>query len=177
MQDPREIALGAERPVVDPSAWLAPRAMVVGNVKIGAEVGVYYNAVLRAEGASIEVGARSNIQDNCSLHAGLVHDLRIGSGVTVGHNAVVHGCTVEDDVLIGMGAILLNDCVIGQGSMIGAGTLVGEGVVIPPGSLVLGSPGRVVRTLSAAEQDQLRAGADHYVGLLDLHRQATTRGR
>lgn len=159
-----------QRPVVDPTAWIAPGARLLGNVRVGAEVGIFPNAVLRAEDASITVAARSNVQDNCVLHAGLQHSVRIGSGVVVGHAAVVHGCEVEDDVLVGMGAVLLNDCRIGRGSFVAAGALVGEGVVIPPGSLVVGRPGRVVRALSEDEQEEIRRGADHYVGLLEGYR-------
>lgn len=168
----RLLPFGGDLPSVDPSAWIGPGAKVIGNVTIGPEVGVFYNAVLRAEGASIRIGARSNVQDNCVMHAGLEHAITVGSGVVVGHSAILHGCEVEDDVLIGMGAILLNGCVIGRGSFVAAGALVSEGARIPPGSLVVGRPGRVRRVLSAAEQAEIRAGADHYVELLRGHRGA-----
>jgi carbonic anhydrase/acetyltransferase-like protein (isoleucine patch superfamily) len=169
----RRIALGDETPQVHASAWIAPGARVVGNVHLGEDVGIYYGAVLRAEVASIRVGDRTNIQDNCVLHAGLGHSVEVGAGVTVGHAAIIHGCTVGDDVLIGMGATLLNDCVIGSETIIGAGALVPEGTVVPPGSLVVGAPGRVVRELEEQERSAIRAGAEHYLGLLSRHRRAS----
>jgi carbonic anhydrase/acetyltransferase-like protein (isoleucine patch superfamily) len=171
--DFRQIALGDEVPHVHASAWIAPGARVVGNVHVGEEVGIYYGAVLRAEVASIRVGNRTNIQDNCVLHAGLEHSVEVGAGVTIGHSAIVHGCTVGDDVLIGMGATLLNDCVIGSESIIGAGALVPEGAVVPPGSLVVGAPGRVVRELDEQERSAIRAGTEHYLSLLSRHRRAS----
>ena len=169
----QQIALDDEVPEVAASAWVAPGAVVVGNVRIGSDVGIYYGAVLRAELARISVGDRTNIQDNCVVHAGLEHSVVIGSGVTVGHSAIIHGCTVGDDVLVGMGATLLNDCIVGGETFIGAGALVPERTVIPPGSLVIGSPARVVRELTAQERSDIRAGAEHYLGLLSRHRRAT----
>lgn len=171
---PHQIALDDEAPHVHPSAWIAPGAWVVGNVRLGEDVGIYYGAVLRAEVATIDVGDRTNIQDNCVLHAGLEHSVVIGRGVTIGHSAIIHGCTVGDDVLVGMGATLLNDCVIGSETVIGAGALVPEGVAIPPGCLVVGSPARVVRELTAHERSEIRAGTQHYLDLLTRHRNATT---
>lgn len=166
----RVVELPSDRPRVDPTAWVARGATVVGNVRLGPEVGVYYGAVLRAEGASITVGAQSNVQDNCVLHAGLTYSVSVGERVTIGHSAIVHGCTIDDEVLIGMGAILLNECRIGAGSIVGAGALVPEGAVIEPGSLVVGSPARVVRRVTHEERRQIVDGARHYVGLLDEHR-------
>lgn len=168
----RVLTIGSDVPSINSSAWLADSATVVGNVTVGPDVGIFYGAVLRAEGASITIGAHSNIQDNCVVHAGWSHSVRIGDGVTVGHSAVVHGCTVEDDVLVGMGAVLLNDCSIGAGSIVGAGALVTEGAVVPTGSLVLGSPGRVVRKVRPAEAAANQEGARHYRELLRLHRAA-----
>lgn len=172
-RSPQLISLDDEVPKVHPSAWIAPGACVVGNVRVEADVGIYYNAVLRAEVASIRIGARTNIQDGCVVHAGLEHHVDIGSGVTVGHSAIIHGCTVGDDALIGMGATLLNDCMIGSETFIGAGALVPERAFIPSGSLVLGSPARVVRELSPEERSEIRRGAQHYVDLLVRHRRAT----
>lgn len=169
-------ALGEQTPRVDATAWVAPSATLVGGVRIGAQVGVYDGAVLRAEDATIHIGARSNLQDNVVVHAGLAWSVHVGTGVVVGHAAVVHGCTVEDDVLVGMGAILLNGCVIGTGSVVGAGALVTEGVHVPPGSLVLGSPGRVVRPTTDQERAGVREGAQHYVDLLDRHRRRVRMG-
>lgn len=168
----RVLSIGSDVPRIHDSAWLADSATVVGNVTVGPDVGIFYGAVLRAEGASITVGAHSNIQDNCVVHAGWSHSVHIDEGVTVGHSAVLHGCTVESDVLVGMGAVLLNDCVIGTGSVIGAGALVAEGVVVPAGSLVVGSPGRVVRQVRPAEVEANQEGARHYRELLRLHRAA-----
>ena len=167
------VALDDEVPEVDPSAWIAPGAYVVGGVRLGREVGIYYGAVLRAEVATITVGDHSNIQDNCVVHAGLEHSVSIGSRVTVGHSAVIHGCTVEDDVLVGMGATLLNGCVIGTETVVGAGALVPEGAVVAPGSLVVGTPARVVRPLTEDERSAIRSGAQHYLDLLPRHRRAT----
>jgi len=174
---PGLLALDDEIPAVHPSAWVAPGAVVVGNVVVGADVGIYYGAVIRAEVASIRIGERTNIQDNCVLHAGLAHSVTIGTGVTVGHAAIVHGCTIGDDVLVGMGAVLLNDCVIGDETVVGAGTLVLEGTQVPPGSLVVGRPGRVVRPLTEQERSAIREGTMHYLELLPRHRGARVTSR
>ena len=160
----------AGRPEVSGSAFVAAGAVIVGDVTVGDEASVWYNAVLRADTAPIFVGARSNLQDLVACHADPGFPLQIGAGVTVGHGAVLHGCLVEDDVLIGMHATVLNGAVIGEMSIVAAGALVSSGVEIPAGSLVVGVPGRVVRPLNANEIDSIRRSAADYVELAGVHR-------
>ncbi|MFE3758485.1 gamma carbonic anhydrase family protein [Nocardia tengchongensis] len=165
------IQLGEHAPQIDDSAWIAPNATVAGRVRLEGEVSVWYSAVLRGDMDQITVGARSNIQDGCVLHADPGFPCTVGTGVSVGHNAILHGCTVGDDVLIGMGATVLNGAVIGEGSLIAANALVPEGAQIPPGSLVAGVPGKVRRELSEAERDHIRLNAAAYLHNSALHRQ------
>ena len=147
----------------DSSAWVAPSADVIGDARLGREVGVWFGAVVRADNTPILIGERTNIQEGAMLHSDPDAPLVIGSGVTVGHHAILHGCTVGEDCLIGMGAVLLNRSVIGAGSIVGAGALVTEGKQFPPGSLIVGSPARAVRTLEAGAIEALRASAALYV--------------
>ena len=163
------LALDGRRPRIDASAWLAPGAVVVGDVTVGAASSIWYHAVLRADTETIVVGAGSNLQDGVVVHADPGWPAVIGDGVTVGHRATIHGARVEDGALIGMGSILLNGSVIGTGTIVGAGALVPEGRVIPPRSLVLGSPGRVVRELSPAEVEGNIEAALHYQKLARYH--------
>lgn len=139
-------------PEVHATAFVAPGAVVVGAVRLGAESSVWYTAVLRGDINRIVVGAQSNVQDGCVLHVSDDHPCILGERVTVGHRAVVHACTVGDEVLVGMGAIILDGAVIGARSTIAAGALVTKGTVIPEGSLVVGSPARIVRPLTLEEQ-------------------------
>ncbi|HLU56883.1 MAG TPA: gamma carbonic anhydrase family protein [Pseudonocardia sp.] len=169
----RVISLGNRTPRVDPSAWVADSATVVGDVTVGARVGIFYSAVLRADLESVTVGAGSNIQDGAVLHADPGFPARLGEDVSVGHCAVLHGCTVEDGCLIGMNATVLNGAVIGAGSLVAANALVPAGAVIPPRSLVAGVPGKVRRELSDAEVEQNRANAAIYRELTETHRAAT----
>ena len=155
-------ALGDIAPDIADDAWIAPDAQVMGNVTLGQGASVWFGVVIRGDGEPIRIGARTNIQDLSVLHTDPGHPVTIGDGCTIGHRAILHGCTLEDNVLIGMGATILNGARIGAGSLIGAGALITEGKEIPPGSLVMGAPGRVVRTLDVAAQDRLRASADHY---------------
>lgn len=150
-------------PDIHPSAFIAASADVIGRVQIGEEASVWHHATLRGDINRIVIGPRSNVQDNAVIH--LADDLgcHVGELVTVGHSAILHACTVKDEVLVGMGAIVLDGAVIGERSIIGAGALVTGGTVIPPGSLVLGSPAKVVRTLSPEEQAKVRSWADKYV--------------
>jgi carbonic anhydrase/acetyltransferase-like protein (isoleucine patch superfamily) len=151
-------------PAVDPSAYIDASAQVVGDVHIGAESSVWMNVVIRGDVNSIRIGARTNIQDLTLVHVMReTHPTVIGDDVTVGHSAVVHGSTVEDRCLIGMGAILLNGCRIGTGSIVAAGTLVTEGMVIPPGSMVMGSPARVKRPVTPEEDASIAWYANNYV--------------
>jgi carbonic anhydrase/acetyltransferase-like protein (isoleucine patch superfamily) len=154
----REPRLGRE-------VFLAPGAVVVGDVVVGAKASVWYNAVLRGDINRIEIGRCSNIQDNAVLHVADDYPCVVGDRVTVGHGAILHGCTLESDVLIGMGATVLDGARIGSESMLGANTLVTQRTGIPPGSLVIGSPGRVVRSLTDAERAHIRAAAAKYVAL------------
>lgn len=165
-------ALGDRLPDVDATAWVASTSVVIGAVTLAARASVFYGAVVRADLAEIHIGERSNIQDNVSLHGDPGHDVRIGTGVSIGHNAVLHGCIVEDDCLIGMGAIVMNGAVVGRGSLIAAGALVPEGMVIPPGSLVAGVPGKVRRSLTAAEVDGIALNATVYLDLAARHAEA-----
>jgi len=164
------IEVGGFAPDIDEGAWLAPNATVIGRVRLAAEVSVWYSAVLRGDLEQITIGERTNIQDGCVLHADPGFPLTIGSGVSVGHNAILHGCTVGDDVLVGMGATVLNGAVIGAGSLIAANALIPEGAQIPPGSLVAGVPGKVRRELDDAAKDGLRLNAAVYVHNTATHR-------
>jgi carbonic anhydrase/acetyltransferase-like protein (isoleucine patch superfamily) len=151
-------------PRVHPSAFIDDSAQVIGDVEIGEESSVWMCVVVRGDVNRIRIGRRSNIQDGTIVHVMKdTHPTVIGDDVTVGHAAVVHGCTIEDRCLIGMGAILLNGVHVGSGSIIAAGTLVPEGTQIPPRSLVMGSPGKVRRTLSDADLDEIQMYADRYV--------------
>lgn len=166
------IALGALHPIIADSAWIAPTAVVVGQVQLGDDVGVWYGAVLRADDAAITIGSRSNIQDGCVLHADPDRPITVGARVTVGHNTTLHGCTVSDDVMIGMGATVLNGAHIGAGTLVAAGALVPQDFSVPERSLVVGAPATVKRTLSDAEVASILANAIHYVDLAATHRDA-----
>lgn len=163
------VALPLGGPATDPDAWVAPGATLAGAVTLGPQVGVWYGAVLRADMDGITVGARTNIQDGAVLHTDPGFPVRLGAGVSVGHRAVLHGCAVEDDVLVGMGAVIMNGARVGTGSLIAAGAVVLEGAEIPPGSLVAGMPAKVRRGLSEVEQVSIRANADNYCELARTH--------
>ena len=153
-------------PTLGPDVWVAETAAVVGDVTLGAGASIWHGASLRGDVHWIAVGTGTNVQDNATVHVSRgTHPCTLGDYVTIGHNAVVHGCTVEDGVLIGMGAIVLDGAVIGAGSLVGAGALVSGGTLVPPRSLVVGSPGRVVRELTDEEVERNRANAVHYVRL------------
>ena len=157
-------------PQIDPSAWLAPNATVIGDVTLEADSSVYYGAVIRADMAEVRLGIGSNLQDNVVVHTDFGRPSLIGNGVSVGHLAVIHGCTIADNVLVGMGATVLNGAHIGTGSLIAAGTVVLEGTIIPPRSLVAGVPGKVRRELSDAEVDKVISNAQDYLDLTSTHR-------
>ena len=159
----RILAYGGAEPVVATDAYVADGVTLVGAVTLGARSSVWFGAVIRADGAPIEVGASSNVQDGCVLHSDPDLPVRVGDRVTLGHRAVVHGCTVEDDCLIGIGALVLNGAVVGRGSLVAAGAVVLEGAVVPPNSLVAGVPGKVKREVSEAERERMRLGAESYV--------------
>ncbi|MFF7651516.1 gamma carbonic anhydrase family protein [Streptomyces sp. NPDC007983] len=164
--------VGGKEPKVDPEAFTAPTSVVIGDVSVAAGASVWYHAVLRGDAESISVGAHSNIQDNCTVHADPGFPATVGERVTVGHNAVLHGCTVEDDVLVGMGATVLNGAHIGAGSLIAAQALVPQGMRVPPGSLVAGVPAKVRRELTEEEREHVRLNAEGYVELARHHRAA-----
>jgi len=145
---PQLIPFGGSTPQIDDDAWIAPTATLIGGVTIGPRASVFYGAVVRADKATISIGAGTNLQDGVIMHADPGFPATVGSGVSVGHAAVLHGCTIEDDCLIGMGAVVLNGAVIGRGSMVAAGAVVLEGAQIPAGSLVAGVPGKVRRELT-----------------------------
>ncbi len=148
---------------IDSSVFVAPGAVITGQVHIGAHSSVWFNAVIRADTARVIIGERANVQDGVVIHVDAGAPCLIGNGVTIGHRAVVHGALVEDDVLIGIGAIVLSGAKIGRESILGAGTLVTGGTIVPPRSLVLGLPGRVVRSLSDEEVASIKHGAARYV--------------
>jgi gamma-carbonic anhydrase len=150
-------------PSIHPSAFVAASADVIGRVTLHEESSVWYQATLRGDINEIVIGPRSNVQDHVVIHLSDDQGCYLGELVTVGHSAILHACTVKDEVLVGMGAIVLDGAVIGERSIIGAGALVTGGTVIPPGSLVLGSPGKVVRTLSLEEQSKVKNWALKYV--------------
>lgn len=158
----RELA-GIRGPQIAESAFVAAGAVVVGDVTLREGSSVWYNAVLRAEAAPIVLGAGSNLQDTVVCHVDAGYPLTVGTNVSVGHGAVLHGCTVEDDCLIGMAATVLNEAVIGAGSLVAAGAVVLEGTVVPPGSLVAGVPAKVRRELTDEERAGIRSNADHYL--------------
>ena len=152
-----------KRSVIDPSAFIAPNATVLGDVTVGADCGVYFGAVLRAERAAIVIGCGSNVQDNCVLHVDEGYPLTVGRGCTVGHGAILHGCTVGDNSLIGMGAVVLNGAVIGKNCIIGAGALVPQNAVIPDGSLAVGCPAKIRRTVTDSDVAANARSAAFYV--------------
>ena len=146
----------------DGSSWVAPSADVIGDARLGREVGIWFGAVIRADNTPILVGDRTNIQEGAMLHSDPDSPLTIGEECTVGHHAILHGCTIGNRVLVGMGATVLNDAVIGDGCLIGAGALVTEGKAFPPNSLIVGAPARAVRTLGDEVAAGLTASAEHY---------------
>jgi carbonic anhydrase/acetyltransferase-like protein (isoleucine patch superfamily) len=166
------VPFGNATPKIDPNAWVAPNATLVGDVSIGAHASVFYGAVIRADNDAIRIGAGSNVQDNVTMHTDGGLALTVGSRVSIGHGAVLHGCTIGDDCLIGMGAIVMNGAVIGAGSLVAAGALVLEYTSVPPGSLVVGAPAKALRMLSDDEQRGLIENARHYAEISRAHRAA-----
>lgn len=150
-------------PNIDPSAFIADGAKIIGDVTIGKDCGIWYNAVVRAEGQPIVIGDGSNVQDNSVLHLDPWCNLTIGKNVTIGHGAIVHGCTIEDNCIIGMGSIVMNNAVIGEGSIIGAGAVVVENTIIPKRSIVVGSPAKVIKECSDDAYEKILLNASHYV--------------
>ena len=148
---------------IDKTVFIADGAKVIGNVEIGANSSVWFNAVIRADSDKVSIGENSNVQDNAVIHTSEGFGVQIGDNGTIGHGAIVHGCTVENNVMIGMGAIVLNGAVIGENSIIGAGTLVTQGKIIPAGSLAFGNPVKIVRQLTDEEIQSITDNAHSYV--------------
>jgi carbonic anhydrase/acetyltransferase-like protein (isoleucine patch superfamily) len=155
--------LGNKQPQLGANAWVAPNATVIGDVHLGANSSIWWNATLRGDNDPIRIGDNSNIQDGSVLHTDEGVPLTIGANVTVGHLVMLHGCTIGDGSLIGIGSVVLNRAVIGKGSIVGANTLIPEGKVFPDHVLIVGSPGKVVRQLTAEEVAKLQYSAEHYV--------------
>ena len=156
-------ALGDKRPRLEADCWVADSAEVIGDVRLGRGVSIWFNAVLRGDNELIHIGENSNVQDGTVMHTDMGFPLTLGKGVTIGHNVMLHGCTVGDYSLIGINAVVLNGAKIGKNCIIGANALIPEGKEIPDGCLVVGSPGKVVRELTEAQKKMLEASAAHYV--------------
>jgi carbonic anhydrase/acetyltransferase-like protein (isoleucine patch superfamily) len=172
MPEPLITPINGHTPDLHADSWVAPNATVLGQVTLAAKASVWYGTVLRAEFEPITVGEGANLQDNVTVHVDPGFPATLGAGVTVGHNAVLHGCTIEDGSLVGMGAVVLNGAVIGAGSLVAAGAVVSQGTVVPPRSLVAGVPGKVRRELSDDEVAANRINAQVYEHLSELHRTA-----
>lgn len=155
--------LDGAAPRISGSAWVADSAEVIGNVELADEASVWFGVVIRGDTEIIRIGRRTNIQDMSVLHADVGMPLTVGDDVTVGHKVMLHGCTIGDGSLIGIGAVVLNGAKIGKGCLVGAGSLVTEGKEFPDGSMILGSPAKAVRQLTPEQLDGLRMGAQHYV--------------
>jgi carbonic anhydrase/acetyltransferase-like protein (isoleucine patch superfamily) len=155
-------ALADIAPQIDPTAWVAPDANVIGDVVLEEKTSVWFSCTLRGDNERITVGAGSNVQENCVFHTDIGFPLTIGLNCTIGHKVMLHGCTIDDNSLVGMGATILNGAKIGKNCLIGAGALITENKVIPDGSLVMGAPGKVVRTLDEAAIQGLTMSALHY---------------
>jgi carbonic anhydrase/acetyltransferase-like protein (isoleucine patch superfamily) len=149
--------------LVDATAYVAPNATIVGNVRIASEASVWFGCVIRGEDAPVTIGAGTNVQDLAVIHADAGQPCTLGEGVTVGHGAVLHSATVEQGALIGIGAIVLNGATVGQEALVGAGALLPEGLIVPPRHLALGTPARVLRALTCEEIERSRTVAAHYV--------------
>jgi len=156
-------------PEIDPTAFVHEDAIVIGRARLGARASVWPTAVIRADSEVVRIGAESNVQDGAVLHADPGFPAVVGERVAIGHRAIVHGATVEDDCLIGMGAIVLNGARVGRGSLIGAGAVCREGMEIPPNSVVLGVPGRVVREITPEMRERIAKTVRAYLGLSEAH--------
>ena len=171
---PRILTVNGHTPDVAAARFVAPDAVVAGNVHVGEDASLWYGVVARAEHAAVTIGARTNVQDGSVLHADPEFPCTVGAGVTIGHRAVVHGCTLEDGVLVGMGAVVLNGAVVGAGSLVAAGAVVREGARIPANSLVAGVPASVRKDLGAGRDPY--GNAENYLRLAALHAAAASEG-
>lgn len=167
---PRDTPYNAPVPRIHPTAYLHPTAVVCGNVTLGAHVSVWPTAVIRGDSAQIDIGDESNIQDGTVVHVDDGIPTRIGKRVAVGHRAIIHGATIEDDCLIAMGAILLNRTRVGTGSIVGAGAVCTEGFVVPPNSLAMGVPAKIIRQTTAEERNRIKHTVTAYLELQKSHR-------
>jgi len=167
--------IGDDAPRVGDGAWVAESATVVGRVALGADANVWYGAVLRGDNEWITIGARTNIQDGSVLHTDIGAPLTLGEDVTVGHQAMLHGCTVGDNSLVGIQAVVMNGARIGRNCIVGAGALVTEGKEFADGSLIVGSPAKVVRMLTPEQIERLKGSAAHYVANAQRHRMTLQR--
>ena len=168
-------AIGERTPQLDAGAWIAPRSTIIGSVSIGEQSSVWYHAVIRGDNEQITLGARSNVQDGCILHADPGFPVEIGDDVTLGHGAIVHGARIGDGTLIGMGAQVLNGAKLGRQCLVAAGTLVPEGFEAPDRSLVVGLPAKVRREVTEEDLDLLAEAAEEYVQLAEVHRSGVRR--
>ena len=166
------LSFGGKTPRDEGAVFVAANATVLGDVTLGKGTNIWYGAVLRGDEGTLVLGENCNVQDNAVLHTGPGLDVTVGCGTSVGHGAVVHGCTVGDGCLIGMHATILNGAVIGDGCLIAAGALVPENMQVPAGSLVIGVPGKVVRPVSAAQADAIKANEEEYLELARAHAEA-----
>ncbi len=163
-------AIPAGSPLIDPTAFIAPGAVVVGRVEVGPYTSIWYNVVVRGDVDQVKIGAWTNIQDGSVLHEHAGYPLIVGSRVTVGHRVLLHGCTVEDGAYIGMGAVVLNGARIGAGAVVGAGSLVLQGQEIPPGMVAVGSPARVLRPVAQSETNRFYGAVDRYLKMAEMHK-------
>jgi carbonic anhydrase/acetyltransferase-like protein (isoleucine patch superfamily) len=163
--------LGEDAPQIDPSAWVADSASLIGKVTLGANATVWYGVTLRGDNERITIGPDSNVQEGTVMHTDMGYPLTLGTGVSIGHMAMLHGCTVGDGALIGIQAVIMNGAKIGKGCLVGAGALVTEGKEFPDNTLILGSPAKAVRTLAEGDLARLREIADGYVARGKLYRE------
>jgi len=169
---------GGKAPRLDETVWVAEGAVVVGDVEIGSRSSLWFGTVVRGDVNAIRIGARTNLQDYAVLHVtGQTHPTVVGDDVTVGHRVTLHGCTIRDRCLIGIGAVVLDGALVGEDAMVGAGALVPPGMVVPPRTLALGAPAKVKRPLSEEEVASLRRSAENYVGYAEQYRREGWLGR
>jgi len=170
MIDPQNVRFRPE--LVDATAYIAPGAVVLGDVTIGPGASIWFGAVIRGDSAPIRIGRETNVQEGCVLHADPGFPCTLGDRVTLGHGAIVHGATVEDDCLIGMRAVVMNGAKIGRGSIVAVGSVVTEGVEVPPGSVVMGQPAKVTWQVTERDLERIRHAAEHYVAAARVYRGA-----
>ncbi len=167
---PMLITFNDVKPKIHPTAFVAPTASLIGAVELKEQASVWFACVLRGDINSITIGVKSNIQDGCILHVTDDLPVVVGDRVTCGHGAIIHGCTIEDDCLIAMGAIVLDGAVVGAGSVVGAGCTVAPGTIIPPNSLVLGTPGKVIRQVKPDDREKIDRGWQNYVEYSEIYK-------